>query len=136
MVRAVTVSGVVALVALLIVAYRRDDRAAVFGWMWAIAAFLPVCPLPWAERYAYLPAVGLALVAAAALNRIGDRRTATVTAVIVVALVVFALGSVFSAYQWRLRNPPDQNRSTAAAQWNPAPKAVSSTRSPGLIRPF
>ncbi len=49
-------------------AVRRRDNVLVFGWLWAVAACVPVCRLPWAERYAYLPAVGLALVGGAALN--------------------------------------------------------------------
>jgi hypothetical protein len=137
--RLLTICGLLTFSVLLAVAFRRGDRAAVYGWVWAVAAFLPVCSLPWAERYAYLPAVGLALVAVEALNRVRGRQTARAKVVAAAILVVFALGSAISAYQWTRRAgryaAPDQNRSSAAAQWKPAPKAVSRTRSPGLMRP-
>ena len=61
------------------------------------------------------------------------KESAIVAAVLV--LVVFALGSVLSAVRWTLQVGRYQNRSNAAAQWKPAPNAVSSTRSPALIRP-
>jgi hypothetical protein len=137
--RVVTISGLVALGTLVALALRRGDRATVLGWLWAVATFVPVCRMPWGERYAYLPAVGLALVAAAFLHRSRKRQAPAVTTATVLILVVFALGSLLSAVQWTLRvgrfTPVHQNRSSAAAQWKPAPNAVSSTRSPALIRP-
>jgi len=133
--RALTVAGVAGLSVLVALALRRRDRVAVFGWLWAIAAFLPVCRMPYGERYAYLPAVGLALVAVAFLSRRWGRHAPAVTTATVLVLVVFALGSVLSAVRWTLRVGRYQNRSNAAAQWNPAPNAVSNTRSPALIRP-
>lgn len=117
-------------------ALRRRDRVLVFGWLWAVAAFIPVCRSTGADRYAYLPAVGLALVAVAVCRRFPDRRA---TAFALVVLTIFALGSALSAYQWTQRvgryAAPAQNRSSIAAQWKPAPKAVSSTKSPALTRP-
>lgn len=134
-----TVACLVALGVVVALAVRRGDRVAVFGWFWAVAAFLPVCRLPWGERYAYLPAVGLALVAAAVLAGTRKRKTNGANLIIVVILVVFAVGSVLSAAQWTVRvgrfTARVQNLNNIAAQWNPAPKAVRSTRSPGLIRP-
>lgn len=117
-------------------ALKKKDHVLVFGWLWAVGAFIPVCRMGWAERYAYLPAVGLALVAVAVCTRFPGRRA---TALGLVVLVVFALGSAFSAFQWTERvgrfAVPPQNLSSIAAQWNPAPKAVNNTRSPGLTRP-
>jgi hypothetical protein len=137
--QAVTIVGVAGLGVLLALAVHRRDRVAVFGWLWAVAAFLPVCRMSWGERYAYLPAVGLALVAVAFLSRRRGRHAPAVTTATVLVLVVFALGSVLSAVRWTLRvgrfAAPAQNRSSIAAQWKPAPKAVSSTKSPALTRP-
>jgi hypothetical protein len=134
-----TVAGVVGFGVLVVLALRRRDRVAIFGWLWAVAAFLPVCRMPWGERYAYLPAVGLAVVAAAFLSRSRGRSAPLVTTATVVVLVVFALGSLLSAVRWTLQvgrfAAPAQNRISIAAQWKPAPKAVSSTRSPALTRP-
>ncbi len=118
-------------------AVRSRDRVLVSGWLWAAASFIPVCRLTWAERYAYLPAVGLALVAVAVCRRFPDRRG---TALGLVVLVIFAVGSALSASQWTRRvgrfAAPTQIRMSIAAQWKPAPKAVSSTRSPALTRPW
>ncbi len=128
MTRLLTIGGAAVIVVFLLLALRNGDRTAVVGWLWAVAACVPVCRMPWAERYAYLPAVGLALVAAAALNRLRDRRKTAVRMVVVAVLSVFAAGSLLSAFEWTRRvgrfSPQVQNRSSAAAQWKPAPKAV------------
>ncbi len=126
---------VAALGVLIAAASKRGDRVALFGWLWAVAAFLPVCRLPWAERYAYLPAAGFALITAAALENLRSRRSTATTVVVVAVLVIFAFGSILSAVSWTLQNGRYQNRSSIAAQWKPAPKAVSSTRSPLVTRP-
>jgi len=130
-----TVAVSVALGALIALALHAGDRVAVYGWLWAIVAFMPVWRLPWGERYAYLPAVGLALVVGAALTRLRTRRTTALTVAIVTVLVIFAVGSILSAAFWTLQVGRYQNRSNIAAQWKPAPNAVSSTRSPLLTRP-
>lgn len=139
MTRIVTLGVLASLLAILAAALLRGNRAAVFGLLWSVAAFLPVCWLGWAEHYAYLPAVGVALVTAAALNPVRRRRMVVVNAVMIAVLVAFAIGSLQSALQWTQRvgryAPKSQNRSSAAAQWKPAPKAARSTRSPALIRP-
>jgi len=137
--RVLTVAGLVGFGVLVVLALRRRDRVAVFGWLWAFAAFLPVCRMPWGQRYAYLPVVGLALVAAAFLGRRQSRRSPAVTTAIALILAVFALASLQAAVSWTVGvgrfTAPAQNRSSIAAQWKPAPKAVSSTRSPLVTRP-
>ncbi len=97
---ALVVTGVVGLGVLIALALKNGDRVSVYGWLWAVVAFIPTCRFPWGERYAYLPAVGLALVAAAGLNRLRSRRTTAVTVVIVAVLVIFAIGSILSATFW------------------------------------
>ncbi len=137
--RIVTILIAVSVSVFLVRALWGRDRVSLYGCLWSIGAFLPVCWLGWAERYAYLPAVGLAIVAAEALSRTRGRRVVAVKLFVGVVLVAFTAGSLLSANQWigkMGRFVPDaQNRRSAEAQWKPAPKAVRSTRSPAVIRP-
>ena len=136
MTRLVTIGVVLVLAAWVAVAVIRRDRTTLFGWMWAVAALLPVCPLPWGERYAYLAAVGLAMVAPGLVAGFGRPKAAAAGAAV---LLLFGACSFHAARLWTDSVGPSrdgaQNSSTAAAQWKPAPNAVSRTLSPGSIRP-
>src|SRR2546428_473516 len=82
---------------LLVMAWRRQRRVEAYGLGWIAIAFLPVSNLLFstgvllAERTLYLPSVGLALAAGAALARLSPPRLR-----VVVALLLFARG-VWSA---------------------------------------
>jgi hypothetical protein len=88
--------------ALLVMAWRRGRRLEAFGLGWIAIAFLPVSNLLFstgvllAERTLYLPSVGLALAAAAALPRLPASRLR-----VVVALLVLA-GGIRSALRTRV----------------------------------
>ncbi|HEV8508838.1 MAG TPA: hypothetical protein VGQ48_00135 [Gemmatimonadales bacterium] len=88
--------------ALLALAWRRQRRLEAFGLGWIAIAFLPVSNLLFstgvllAERTLYLPSVGLALAAGAALARLPAPRLR-----VVVALLVFA-GGIRSALRTRV----------------------------------
>ena len=77
--------------ALLVMAWRRGRRVEAFGLGWIAIAFLPVANLLFstgvlvAERTLYLPSVGLAVVAGAALARLDAARLRVVTALLVLA---------------------------------------------------
>jgi hypothetical protein len=77
--------------ALLVLAWRRGRRLEAFGLGWIAIAFLPVANLLFpvgillAERTLYLPSVGLALAAGAALARLPPARLRAVVAVLVLA---------------------------------------------------
>ena len=77
--------------ALLVMAWRRQRRLEAFGLGWIAIAFLPVSNLLFstgvvlAERTLYLPSVGLALAAGAALARLPVQRLRIALALIVVA---------------------------------------------------
>ena len=77
--------------ALLVMAWRRRRRVEAFGLGWIAIAFLPVANLLFstgvlvAERTLYLPSVGLAVVAGAALARLDAARLRVVTALLVLA---------------------------------------------------
>lgn len=85
--------------ALLVMAWRRQRRLETYGLGWIAIAFLPVSNLLFssgvllAERTLYLPSVGLALAAGAALARLPARRFR-----IVLALLVLA-GGIRSAFR-------------------------------------
>ena len=87
--------------ALLVMAWRRRRRVEAFGLGWIAIAFLPVANLLFstgvlvAERTLYLPSVGLAVAAGAALARLDAARLRVVTALLVLA------GGILSA----LRTP-------------------------------
>ena len=136
MTRVVTLVVAAVVIGWIVFAAIRRDRITLFGWSWVILAFLPVCPLPWGERYAYLPAVGFAVVAVGLCRNLRGKRARALGAAV---LAVFAVCSLLAAIQWTERvgrfTSGDQNSSSAAAQWKPAPNAVSSTLSPGFIRP-
>lgn len=76
---------------LLVRAWRRQRRAEAYGLGWLAIAFLPVSNLLFstgvllAERTVYLPSVGLALAAGAALARLPVQRLRVALALIVVA---------------------------------------------------
>lgn len=76
---------------LLVLAWRRQRRVEAFGLGWIAIAFLPVSNLLFstgvllAERTLYLPSVGLALAAGAALARLSARRLRVVLGLLVVA---------------------------------------------------
>ncbi|MFN2572302.1 MAG: hypothetical protein ABR537_11955, partial [Gemmatimonadales bacterium] len=78
-------------VALLVLAWRRGRRLQAFGLGWMAIAFLPVSNLFFstgvllAERTLYLPSVGFALAAGAALGRLPERRLRLVLTLLVVA---------------------------------------------------
>jgi len=77
--------------ALLVMAWRRRRRVEAFGLGWIAIAFLPVANLLFstgvlvAERTLYLPSVGLAVAAGAALARLDAARLRVVTALLVLA---------------------------------------------------
>jgi tetratricopeptide (TPR) repeat protein len=69
------VAGYLASIAL---AARRGERAIAFGLTWFLMALLPVSnllpmPVPAAERFLYLPLVGIALAAAGAVGWLAER---------------------------------------------------------------
>ena len=76
---------------LLVLAWRRQRRVEAFGLGWIAIAFLPVSNLLFstgvllAERTLYLPSVGLALAAGAALARLPVQRLRVVLGLLVVA---------------------------------------------------
>lgn len=78
-------------IGLLVLAWRRGRRVEAFGLGWIAIAFLPVSNLLFstgvllAERTLYLPSVGLALAAGAALARLPADRLRWVVALIVLA---------------------------------------------------
>jgi hypothetical protein len=77
-------------VALMVAAWRRGRAIETFGMGWVAIAFLPVANLLFpvgvllAERTLYLPSVGLAIAAGAALARLDPTRLRAILAVIVV----------------------------------------------------
>jgi hypothetical protein len=95
---------------LLTLAWRRRRLVEAYGLGWVAIAYLPVANLLFphgvvvAERLLYLPSVGLALAAGAALARLGPRRLAVAAGLLVVA------GGVRSA----LRVPAWRDNATAA----------------------
>ncbi len=76
---------------LLVLAWRRQRRVEAFGLGWIALAFLPVSNLLFstgvliAERTLYLPSVGLALAAGAALARLPEQRLHVALVLIVLA---------------------------------------------------
>jgi protein O-mannosyl-transferase len=91
-------------VALLIIAWRRQRRVEAYGLGWIGIAFLPVSNLLFssgvllAERTLYLPSVGLALAAGAALARLPARRFDLALTLIVLG---GAIRSAVRAPVWR-----------------------------------
>ena len=76
---------------LLVLAWRRQRRVEAFGLGWIALAFLPVSNLLFstgvliAERTLYLPSIGLALAAGAALARLPEQRLRVALVLIVLA---------------------------------------------------
>jgi hypothetical protein len=100
----IVIFGVVLILGTAVVlALRAGDRITVFGLVWAVAAFVPVCRLSWAERYAYMPAVGLVIAATSLLRRCAGRYRTVVAVVVTSLLAVLTLGSVISVAQWTLQ---------------------------------
>lgn len=110
---------------LLVLAWRRGRRVEAFGLGWIAVAFLPVSNLLFstgvllAERTLYLPSVGLALAAGAALARLPVERLRVVVAVLVLAGGVRSALRVpiwhddFSVTQSILEDSPDSYRGPA-----------------------
>lgn len=87
----------------------RPARLACFGWLWLLVALVPAAPV-WpalgsvGDRYAYLPLVGLALVAAAAIDAVASRSLAALqasVALVALASAAEALGTVRRLGDWR-----------------------------------
>jgi Ni/Fe-hydrogenase subunit HybB-like protein len=95
-----TAVGLAISVWLVIGAVRTGDRAMIFGWSWAAVFFFPSWRLSWAERYSYLPSVGLILVVAALINRAPEKRWIPVTACLLVTVTLLALASGIAAANW------------------------------------
>jgi hypothetical protein len=91
--------------------YRKNDRAVFFGLGLTAVALLPTSNLivtisaTAADRFLYLPSIGLALVAASLIFRLKDRRIAIGVAAAIIAL--------FAVRTW-LRNPDWNNDLTLA----------------------
>ena len=110
---------------LLVMAWRRGRRVEAFGLGWIAIAFLPVSNLLFstgvllAERTLYLPSVGLALAAGAALARLPVHRLRVVVAVLVLAggersaLRVPVWHDDFAVTQSILKDSPDSYRGPA-----------------------
>jgi hypothetical protein len=110
---------------LLVMAWRRQRRLEVFGLGWIAIAFLPVSNLLFstgvllAERTLYLPSVGLALAAGAALARLPVQRLRGALALIVLAGGIRAAWRTpvwhddFSVTQSILQDSPDSYRGPA-----------------------
>jgi hypothetical protein len=110
---------------LLVLAWRRGRRLEAFGLGWIAIAFLPVSNLLFstgvllAERTLYLPSVGLAVAAGAALARLPVERFRVVVAVLVLAggirsaLRVPVWHDDFSVTQSILEDSPDSYRGPA-----------------------
>jgi hypothetical protein len=113
--------------ALLVLAWRRQRRLEAFGLGWIAIAFLPVSNLLFstgvllAERTFYLPSVGLALAAGAALARLPAQRRRVALALIVLAggirsaLRTPVWHDDFSVTQSILKDSPESYRGPARA---------------------
>ena len=113
--------------ALLVLAWRRQRRLEAFGLGWIAIAFLPVSNLLFstgvllAERTFYLPSVGLALAAGAALARLPAQRLRVALALIVLAggirsaLRTTVWHDDFSVTQSILKDSPESYRGPARA---------------------
>jgi len=113
--------------ALLVMAWRRQRRLEAFGLGWIAIAFLPVSNLLFstgvllAERTFYLPSVGLALAAGAALARLPAKRLRVALALIVLAggirsaLRTPVWHDDFSVTQSILKDSPESYRGPARA---------------------
>ena len=113
--------------ALLVMAWRRQRRLETFGLGWIAIAFLPVSNLLFstgvllAERTFYLPSVGLALAAGAALARLPAQRLRVALALVVLAggvrsaLRTAVWHDDFSVTQSILKDSPESYRGPARA---------------------
>ena len=96
-----------------IVWLHRRDRDLAFGLGWALVTLLPVCgipamirPAPIADRYLYLPSIGVCLAAGALFARAAaHRRTAGATraagAAALVLLLLLSAATVLRSRAWR-----------------------------------
>jgi len=112
---------------LLVMAWRRQRRLEAYGLGWIAIAFLPVSNLLFssgvllAERTLYLPSVGLALAAGAALGRLPEQRLRVALALIVLAggirsaLRTPVWHDDFSVTQSILKDSPESYRGPARA---------------------
>ena len=112
---------------LLVMAWRRQRRLEAYGLGWIAIAFLPVSNLLFssgvllAERTLYLPSVGLALAAGAALGRLPAKRLRVALALIVLAggirsaLRTPVWHDDFSVTQSILKDSPESYRGPARA---------------------
>lgn len=76
---------------------RRGRRALLVGWLWFLIALVPNLGLiqagaqALADRYSYLPGIGLAIIAAWGLGELAERRSSTRQLVAVAAVVWLAV---------------------------------------------
>lgn len=98
-------AGNILLIGLLALLFRR--RRALFCLVWAIATLLPTLSLiphghSLADRYLYIPSVGLCLLLAlpVAHFRPGDARRTVAVVVLVVASILLGIGTVSRAMEW------------------------------------
>jgi len=103
-------AAVLATICFAVVALRRKAPFLAVGWFWFLGMLVPVIGLvqvggqATADRYAYLPQIGLALMAAWGVRRIVDRfpRSAPMLgAAVVAALAIFSVAAWRQASYWR-----------------------------------
>lgn len=82
------------------VAARRRAPGVAIGWLWFLVALLPMLGRVPADRFTYLPAVGLALALAWMLGASGHRRRTT-TALALVAVAVLVMATQRQIATWR-----------------------------------
>src|SRR5213076_1178332 len=112
-------------IVLLVLAWRQKRQLELFGFGWIAIAFLPVSNLLFstgvliAERTLYLPSVGFALAAAAALARLpGDRHRIVLALILVAGAIRTALRTPvwhddYAVTQSILTDSPDSYRGPA-----------------------
>ena len=77
-----------------------SNRTQLFGWLWMLAALVPVWWLPYQGRFTYLPSVGAALIAAGLLRDLDWRGRPAVAAGLAVLFLVCLTASAVSAVSW------------------------------------
>lgn len=97
---------------------RKDQPAMAFGWLWMLAAFLPVSNLvplfnPMADRYLYFMAPGFALLLAAGLRPVPGLALAVVYA----GLTFHRLGDWKDDYTLWMKTGRQEPRSARARVW-------------------
>lgn len=124
--------GLVAVLSVVVLAFRRKSPWLAVGWFWFLAALVPVVGLlpygtvPYADRYMYIPGMGLALAVAWTLTELPSGRVPRVVlcAVVVLVLTGFSWGQVgvwrdtWSLYERKMKvYPNDAATFSRAAQW-------------------